>query len=250
MTQDQSQRTRPRSADEVQAHRGASAIAPENTIAAFRAACDEGARWVELDVALMADGVPVVIHDPTLDRTTTAKGSVGNIRSADLRTIDAGGWFDGRFAGERLPTLAETVAAAGELGLGLNVEIKQHPHHRSLTDLTQAVHRELEKRNSNTRIMISSFDPACLSGMKAIDPSYDVAMLWDQVPPNWREALAAIPARAVHLNYRALSFGFLEAAKKEGIIVRAWTCNDPEMMAPFWAWGLGGVISDNPKLFL
>src|SRR5690554_540521 len=70
---------RPRSTEEVQAHRGASAVAPENTIAAFRAARDQGARWVELDVALLADGTPVVIHDVTLDRTTTGKGSLGDI---------------------------------------------------------------------------------------------------------------------------------------------------------------------------
>lgn len=240
---------RSRTSEEVQAHRGASAVAPENTIAAFRAAREQGASWVELDVALLADGTPVVIHDVTLDRTTNGKGSLGAITAADIAGLDAGGWFGAQFAGEKLSTLPDILLALGELGLNANVEIKQHAHHRSLGQLTETVHKCLAERPAGVRVMISSFDAECLKAMHRLDPSYDLAMLWGELPPDWLDVVAAIPARAIHIHYRALSFGMLDRAREKGIAVRAWTCNDPAQMAPFWDEGLAGVITDNPRLF-
>jgi glycerophosphoryl diester phosphodiesterase len=239
-----------RSVDEVQAHRGASAVAPENTMAAFRAAREQGARWVELDVALLGDDTLVVIHDPTLDRTSSASGSLAGITRADLHAIDAGSWFDPRFRGESLPTFADTLATLGDLGLNVNVEIKQHAHHKSLEQLTESVHSSLQQRNRQTQVMISSFDAKALMAMKLLDPTYDVAMLWSELPSDWQTVLDTIPAKAVHLNYRHLTFGFLESAQKRAIAVRAWTCNSPEKLAPFWPEGLAGVITDDPKLYL
>ena len=240
----------PRSAGEVQAHRGASAVAPENTIAAFRAARDQGARWVELDVALLADGTPVVIHDVTLDRTTNGKGPLGDLVAADLAGIDAGAWFSPQFTGEKLSTLPQVLEALGALGLNVNVEIKQHAHHRSLAQLTETVHECLRNRPSGVEVMISSFDAECLKAMHRLDPSYELAMLWSELPADWLDQVAAIPASAIHLHYRALSFNVLDRAREHGIVVRCWTCNDPAQMAPFWEAGLGGVITDDPKLFL
>lgn len=236
--------------EEVQAHRGASAVAPENTIAAFRAARDQGARWVELDVALLADGTPVVIHDVTLDRTTSSQGLLADLTAVDLASIDAGAWFGPRFEGEKLSTLPEVLTALGELGLSANVEIKQHEHHKSLAQLTKTVHRCLQDRPEGVGVMISSFDPECLTAMHRLDPSYELAMLWWELPPDWLERIAAIPAKVIHLNYRFLSFNILDRAREHGIVVRVWTCNDPHQLAPFWEAGLGGVITDNPSLFL
>jgi glycerophosphoryl diester phosphodiesterase len=240
----------PRSTGEVQAHRGASAVAPENTIAAFRAARDQGAGWVELDVALLGDGTPVVIHDVTLDRTTNRKGSLADMTAADLVGIDAGGWFGAAFGGEKLSALPEVLDALGTLGLNVNVEIKQHAHHKSLEQLTTTVHECLRARPAEVGVMISSFDPACLKAMHRLDPGYELAMLWGELPADWLEQVAAIPASAIHLHYRALSFNVLDRAREKGIVVRTWTCNEPGQMAPFWDAGLGGVITDNPSLFL
>jgi glycerophosphoryl diester phosphodiesterase len=236
--------------DEVQAHRGASAIAPENTLAAFRAAANAGAKWVELDVALLADGTLVVIHDVTVDRTTSGSGALGDLTHADLADLDAGSWFDPRFADERLPTLTEVIAVLGEVGLSANVEIKQHAHHKSLDQLVDAVRSAIATRQPQTRIMISSFDPACLKAMAALEPGLEMAMLWGQPPADWEAQLAAIPARTIHLHYKALSIGFLEMARERGIKVRAWTSNDPVELASFWPAGLTGVITDDPKVYL
>lgn len=240
----------PRSSEQVQAHRGASAVAPENTVAGFRAARDQGARWVELDVALLADGTPVVIHDVTLDRTTNRKGPLGELVAADLAGLDAGSWFGPQFAGEKLSTLPQVLEALGELGLHANVEIKQHAHHKSLAQLTETVHACLTARPEGVRIMISSFDAECLKAMHRLDPSYELAMLWSELPADWIEQVAAIPAGAIHLHYRALSFNVLDRARERNILVRCWTCNDPSQIEPFWKEGLGGVITDDPRLFL
>ena len=236
--------------DEVQAHRGASAIAPENTIAAFRAAAEAGAKWVELDVALSADGTLVVIHDDSVDRTSSGKGSLGDLTHAQIAALDGGSWFDPRFSGERIPTLAETIAALGEFGLSANVEIKQHKHHKSLDQLVQAVQADISRRSAATEIMISSFDAECLKAMHKLEPALEMAMLWGPVPEDWERQLAAIPATTIHMHYKAVCIGLLERTKERGIKVRAWTCNDPLEVVSFWNAGLTGVITDNPAIFL
>ncbi|MBY3394097.1 glycerophosphoryl diester phosphodiesterase [Rhizobium laguerreae] len=235
---------------EVQAHRGASAIAPENTIAAFRAAAEQGAEWVELDVALLADGTPVVIHDVSIDRCSSSKGNLADLTASDLDAIDAGSWFSPKFKGEPLPTLARVVSALGELGLNANVEIKQHAHHKSLDQLVKVVDQHLKARAAQTKIMISSFDAAALKGMHELDPSYELAMLWSKLPADWTDILRSIPAKTIHLDYKALSIGFIEEAVRRGISVRAWTCNDPRRLASFWYVGLTGVITDDPSVYL
>ena len=236
--------------DQVQAHRGASAIAPENTISAFRAAAEQGARWVELDVALLSDGTLVVIHDDTVDRTTSGTGSLGELTREDLDRLDAGKWFDPRFADEKLPTLADTIKALGEFGLNANVEIKQHKHHKSLSQLVEAVQSDISKRSASTDIMISSFDAEALKAMHALEPELEMAMLWVRPPEDWQEKLNAIPATTIHMHYKALSIGLLEQANAAGVKVRAWTCNNPVELLSFWGAGLEGVITDNPSLFL
>ncbi|MCP8884427.1 glycerophosphoryl diester phosphodiesterase [Devosia sp. XJ19-1] len=236
--------------EEIQAHRGASALAPENTIAAFRTAAEQGAKWVELDVALSMDGKLIVIHDDSVDRTSSGSGSLGELTGEQIASFDAGSWFDPRFAGERIPTLAETLVALGELGLSANVEIKQHKHHKSLDQLVEAVQADISHRAPGTKIMISSFDPAALTAMHKLEPDLEMAMLWGRPPEDWAEQLAAIPATTIHMHFKALSIGMLEETTKRGIKVRAWTCNDPVQLVSFWGAGLGGVITDNPKLFL
>lgn len=238
------------SRDEVQAHRGASGIAPENTIAAFRAAAEQGAKWVELDVALSADGELIVIHDDSVDRTSSGTGNLGALTAAEITALDGGSWFDARFAHERIPTLDQVIAALGEFGLNINVEIKQHKHHRSIDQLVTAVHAAISKRPAHMQIMISSFDPECLKAMHKLAPDLELAMLWGRVPDNWEEVLAAIPATTMHAHFKGLSIGLLEQTAAKGIKVRAWTSNDPVELVSFWGAGLTGVITDNPERHL
>lgn len=236
--------------DQVHAHKGASAVAPENTLAAFRAAHGQGARWVEFDVSLLGDGTPVVIHDATVDRCSSATGRLQDMTVADLATVDAGAWFDPFYAGERIPTLAQALACFAEFGLNGNLEIKRHPHQASVAALVEAIVAVLARRDPRVAISISSFDADVLRAVAALAPGLERAMLWDRLPGDWPDRLAAIPARVVHLDYRSLGFPFLAEANRRDILVRAWTCNNPEELAAYWPAGLGAVITDEPRRFL
>ena len=107
-------------------HRGSMAKAPENTLDSFRRAALDGALWIELDVHLTSDGVPIVFHDNTLERTSDGSGPLSEITLSDLKRLDAGSWFNPSFAGTRIPTLAEAVTLSDELGLSMNVEMYRH----------------------------------------------------------------------------------------------------------------------------
>jgi glycerophosphoryl diester phosphodiesterase len=108
-------------------HRGACGYAPENTLESIRTAADLGIKWVELDVKLTKDGVPVIFHDETLDRTTNGHGNVAETFYADLQNLEAGSWYSDGFAGIKIPTLEEAAELLIDLGLGLNLELKPCP---------------------------------------------------------------------------------------------------------------------------
>src|SRR5206468_4882936 len=160
------------------AHRGASARAPENTLAAFREAIRLGADAIELDVQLSADGVPMVIHDLTVDRTTNGHGSVASFASRDLRRLDAGAWFSSRFKGERVPTLEEALECARGR-CGLNVEIKEAGGGRGgrraalpgPTGLVaRAVARAVARVGFKDLLIVSSFSGRALGEARAAMP--------------------------------------------------------------------------------
>jgi len=238
------------SVDTVHAHRGASAVAPENTLAAFKAAHGQKARWIEFDVSLLADGTPVVIHDATIDRCTDRTGEVRSLKPADLKNIDAGSCFDAFYKGEAIPTLAATLECFGKFGLAGNLEIKRHAHDETIRPLVEAVHEQLRKRPAGVDIMISSFSVEALKIMHELDPSIELAVLWDRLPADWREILDQVPTKSIHLNYKSLSFELLAETNRRGLIVRVWTCDSPDEIAPYWEAGLAGVITNDPRLYL
>lgn len=236
--------------DQVQGHRGASRIAPENTIAAFRAAADQGARWVEFDVALIGDGTPVVMHDETFARCAGVEKHLRDVALADLETINAGLRHGGRYGGEKVPTLDATLVALAEAGLSGNLEIKRHAYQTELAPLVDAIAMALARRPSGLRIAISSFDLHALRLMRAHDPSIELAVLWSELPADWLEIVRSIPAQAIHIHHTALTPQVLAQAGENGVKVRVWTCNDPAEIAPFWPLGLDAVITDDPSLFI
>lgn len=156
-------------------HRGASAVAPENTLAAFERAFQDGADGVELDVTLSSEGVPVVIHDDTLDRTAGASGFVWTKSIFELKALDAGGWFAPAFAGERIPTLVEAIELAAGRGM-VNVEVKSSRHAARHggpppKDLARAVLSVIQAHADPETILVSSFDPRILRHLARRAPS-------------------------------------------------------------------------------
>jgi glycerophosphoryl diester phosphodiesterase len=237
----------------VVAHRGASRVAPENTLAAFRAAARQGARWIEFDVSPLGDGTPVVFHDGTLDRCTDATGPLAAIGHADLSRIHAGVLFGPEFVAEPLPTLDAVLDVVDELGLCANLEIKAHRDRpgRRVGDLAGRVAHALARRPwATARIVVSSFDEDELVAFREAAPEMPVALLCEDPPADWQARLRALAAEGLHLDFRHLDRDLLSQARASGFRVRVYTVNDPALMVPFREQGLTGVITDHPPLFL
>lgn len=221
-------------------------MAPENTLAAFRRAAEMGADGVELDVQCTADGVPVVIHDFTLERTTDGRGLVRQATWANLQTLDAGAWFAPAFAGQRIPSLEEVLEVLGETLL-LNVELKA----RGPGDgrLEAAVAQAVEGSGLTERVLVSSFNPWCLWRFRRRVPRISLALLTapDQPLPlrrGWLRRLCG--ADTLHPHHSMITPAFMEKTRRRGIWVNAWTVNDAETMHRLWRWGVGMVASDAP----
>jgi len=233
----------------IVAHRGASRIAPENTLAAFRLASRLGAHWLEFDVSLLGDATPVLHHDATLERCTDATGPLDRLAVADLAGIDAGGWFSAQYAGEPLATLAQALDLIDELDLSANLEMK--PHGAPPEPIARTVAMALGTRPSAyARILVSSYDLGALEALRRLMPEQPLAVIYKDPPADWPEALAALGACSLHIRHQYLTREILAGARAQGFHVRVYTVNDPPRMEPFRAAGLSGVFTDHPPLFL
>jgi glycerophosphoryl diester phosphodiesterase len=232
----------------VVAHRGASAAAPENTLAALRRAAEMGARWAECDVRLTADGVPVVIHDATLERTTDGRGAVARRRAAELAALDAGRWFDAAFAGEPLPTLAAMTAEARRLGLGLNVEIKAVGDAAARATAAAAAPLLAELGED---VVVSSFADGALATMNTVAPSIRRGLLCRRRVGAAQLARArAVAAVSLHADRRALDASTAARVEAAGLHPVAYTVNECAEAVRLWRAGVPTVITDRPDALL
>lgn len=228
-----------------------SALAPENTLAAFRACKEHGVNWFEFDVGLIADGTAAVIHDDTLDRTTDATGPVASLTAADLAHIDAGSWFSPEFASERIPTLRAVVDLMNEHEIDSNLEIKSGGSHRHLVSVVMT---ELQRLSPSRRLIISSFDPRILLRVHSSLPrwrrenraSVEIGFLFEEgkLAPGWKALGTASGATALHPDVRMLTAERVHKYKSAGFAVNTWTVNDPEQAQELAAWGVDGIFTD------
>lgn len=233
----------------VIAHRGASYVAPENTLSAIRAAAAQGVWWVEFDVSLLGDGTPVVHHDDTLDRCTSASGPLSSHTAAELPDIRAGVRHGAAFVDEPLPTLEEVLDLLEVLDLYANLEMK--PHDGTVGALSAKVAEALAQRPwSAKRIITSSFGLEELGAFRQLMPDHPVAVIYKRPPDDWRKVVDGLSAAALHLHYTHLSESLLREAQGFGIDVRVFTINEPGLVAPFRDRGLTSVITDHPPLYL
>ena len=230
------------------AHRGASAAAPANTLAAFEKAIELGADAVELDVQLSNDGVPVVIHDFAVDTTTDGSGQVADLTLAQLKQLDAGSTFDPAFAGERIPTLEEVLQYVGNRLL-LNIELKT----TSLRDngLEHAAIAQVEQHGLGNRVLLSSFNPFSLRRAKRIAPHIPVGLLYAphlSLPLRraWLAFLATHEAR--HPQHTMVDAQYIAWARRRGYRVNVWTVDDPGEMVRLIDLGVDGIITNVPDV--
>jgi glycerophosphoryl diester phosphodiesterase len=231
-------------------HRGAAGHAPENTLISLRTAATLGARCVEFDIHLSSDGVPVLLHDDTLDRTTNGKGPVAAHGVDQLRTLDAGSWFGDGFAGERLPTLEDAIRLLAQLGLGANVEIKPSPG--TETDTGYAVGRMLREQwpGALPPPLISSFALESLAAARAAAPGVSRALLVRSLNEDWARSMRELDCRILHCREKALTASAAEQVLRSGFRLNAFTVNDKSRAERLFGWGVGSVISDYPERLL
>ncbi|MEM0923778.1 MAG: glycerophosphodiester phosphodiesterase family protein [Pseudomonadota bacterium] len=231
------------------AHRGASHVAPENTLTAFREAARQGVRWIEFDVSLLGDSTAIVHHDPTVDRCSLSTGALSDLRIGDLPKLDMGSRKALRYAGETMPLLSEVLDLMEQLELFANLEIKLHHYAPEVAAAVVASHLDARPW-SRDRIIVSSFRHEVLAELREIAPAQPIALLYRAPPPGWEGACRDLRAAAVHLEFRHLSEEVLRGAERAGLDVRVYTINRPDVVAPFREIGLTGVITDHPPLFL
>lgn len=231
------------------AHRGASGHAPENTLAAFALAADMGADGVELDVHLSSDGHVVVIHNDTVDATTGGTGRVSRMTLAELQSLDAGAWFDLRFAGERIPTLQEVFDAVGDRVL-INVEIKVEVGYHPAAQETEAVRLVVENGMAD-RVIFSSFSPRSLRRLYRLAPHIRRGFLYARGEPSFLPSLLRrfyVPFVALHPQFSMVSERYVAAAHRRELCVNAWTVNDAADMRHVRDCGVDGIITNYPDL--
>lgn len=227
-------------------HRGAAAIAPENTLAGFRAAAEAGAAAVEFDVRLSVDGVPVVIHDATLERTTNGRGAVGMSTAAELGAFDAGAWFAPRFAGEPVPTLEAAIAELAGLGLDANIELKSAGD--GARPLAEAVAALIARAWPADRPppLLSSFDAACVAACRDLAPEIPRALLVDRPGPATLAAADALRCFSIHADHRRLDEKLTRMVKTAGWRCAVYTVDDPARARRLLDWGIDSIITNDP----
>lgn len=227
------------------AHRGASADYPENTLLAFRRAVEQGVDMIELDVQLTRDGELVVLHDETLERTTSGRGAVRDLTYAELGTLDAG-------RGEKIPLLGEVCALLRPTAVRLCVEIKGAGDADSCA-IAEATVGLLERLDESDRAVVSSFSPAALQRIRAL--SNRLPLLLDPSPQDGslqpfeirRQALAA-GATSVSYDVRYLSRAICDEMRLSGLALWVWAPNEADEVRRVLAWGVDGVMTDRPAV--
>jgi len=232
----------------VVGHRGGGTLAPENTLAGIRKAATMGFGGVEFDVMLSADKVPLLIHDETLDRTTSGRGSVTATRYARLASLDAGAWFSPEYRGERVPSFEEAGKLCAQLGLWANVEIKPARGFERETALAVAKLASEVWRGASPAPLLSSFEPVSLETARAVAPALDRGYLTDRIEPGWDETARALGCVSVHCNSRYLTESQADEVRSAGYWLLCYTVNEPAIARRLFSWGIDAIFTDRLDL--
>jgi glycerophosphoryl diester phosphodiesterase len=232
----------------VVAHRGGGTLAPENTLAAIETGARLGLKMVEFDAKLSADNVAFLLHDDTVDRTSDGHGAAAQMRYETLAELDAGRWFDERFTGEWMPALDEVAQHCRELGLAANIEIKPCPGRETVTG--ERVAREAARlwEGATPAPLLSSFSFDALRAARDASPGLPRGLLFDVVPPGWRQQAAALDCVSLHADHRHLSAELVAEIKGAGLRILAYTVNTPERARELDLWGVDMICSDRIDL--
>lgn len=229
---------------QIIAHRGASQIAPENTLPAFELAYRLGAECIETDIHLTKDQIPILIHDPFLERTTDGKGLVQDFTFAELKKLDAGRWFSTKYAKTRLISLDQFLQWIKPKQMMLNLELKNvkfsYPH------LEELVYDHIEYYQLEERTIISTFNPDSIKHMASFKKNISLALLRSRKHRHLCTYATDLGAQALHIHYRLLNRSLIEQCKQRQIKVRIYTVNQYKQIARCFHFGCHGIITDTP----
>ncbi len=226
------------------AHRGAGKLAPENTLAALRLGHAHGYRMAEIDAKLSAAGVAFLLHDATLDRTTSGSGRADALPWRELSRLDAGGWHSPPYAGEAVPTLAAVARWCRANGVALNIEIKPTPGRERETGAAIAIDAATLWKGADVPPLLSSFSATALEAALETVPALPRAWLTETLPPDWRERCKALGCVALDAKHTLLRAEVVRDAHAAGLRVATWTVNDADRVAELSSWGVDTVITD------
>jgi glycerophosphoryl diester phosphodiesterase len=227
-------------------HRGASGHAPENTLAAFRKAVALGAAFIETDLQLSRDARFVAIHDDSVDRTTNGQGKVHDQTLASLRRLDAGSWFGSEYTGERIPTLEEILEFTKKNDIVFYLELKPSGSWGGEHALIGA----LRESGEVARVVVISFDPAILAGLRKIEPTLMTGVLYDGQLPDPLKAALDVGARQIVVRGDLVTPSMITEAHKRDVQVVCWTVNHPAHIRLLMGAGVDGIMSDYPDRLL
>ncbi|MGF1787557.1 glycerophosphoryl diester phosphodiesterase [Photobacterium swingsii] len=237
----------------ISGHRGARALAPENTLAGIKKAAECGATWVEMDVQLSADRVPVMIHDKTVNRCTNGRGSVGKMSLETLKQLDANAKFSGAdkdlYSGEQIPTLEEALLLCEQLGITMNLEIKIHRKTEVLPLVEQIVKTVKQLNFPLDKLVFSSFDLGVLTYCKTLYPEVRRGLITSKNKRNMMRKAQELSLYSIHYDQSKLTENMATKIKAAGLQLHIWTMNEPDKAAMFRSWGVDNIITDYPNQF-
>jgi len=227
-------------------HRGGGTLAPENTLAGLRTAAALGCSGVEFDVKLTRDGVAILMHDDTVDRTTNGNGPVAQHDWAALRELDAGSWRAPRFAGEPIATLEAALRLCADLALWPNIEVKPCPGREHETGVLVAQQVQREWRGP-ARPLLSSFSPIALAAARAKAADLPRGLLVGNVPARWREQMAELDCFSLHCHHRAAADA-VSAQAAVAYPVLCYTVNSVALARKLLSLGISALVTDRLDL--
>ena len=235
----------------VIAHRGASSYAPENTHSAFRLAIEMQSEMIELDVSLSKDGIPVIIHDETVDRTTKAKGLVSDFTLKNLKDLETGSWFSSKFDGEKFPTLEEVLSYTKDK-ISVNIEIKTESVTNIATGgIVEKCLKIVKDAGVENQVLFSSFDYRVMQHLEDLAPHIPKAILYEKrqsgdLLPS--ELVEKYKADAFNLSHKQLNDVWLEDLKSNQIPFFIYTVDDENLMKELILKGAKGIFSNKPDV--
>ncbi|SEA58611.1 glycerophosphoryl diester phosphodiesterase [Thalassobacillus cyri] len=228
------------------AHRGASKLAPENTMPAFELAYHAGADGIETDVQLTKDSIPILIHDENVRRTTNGTGFVQDYTYEEIKKLDAGTWFSTKFSDTSIVALEEFLDWVHDKSIILNIELKNNVI--DYKQLEQIVYDHLQKYQVLEKTVISSFNAASMERMKKIDPNVSTAFLSSKKVPDLPNHLKKIGVTGFHTKYRLLNSNLAKACRQHNLALRIYTVNRPMQMKKCFKLKCDGIFTDVPHL--